>query len=279
MSTSSPPRQAADASLAGEADPRVIWHELECGSYRADLALWRELADHQGGTVLEVGAGSGRVALELSRSGHRVTALDSDPLLLTALRGRHGGEAVRTVCADARSFDLSPQQFELCLVPMQTIQLFGGAAGRIRFLSRARTALCPGGLLACAILGDVAPFDCTAGELGPPADTALIDGLLYRSRATRVALTPRKVLIERQRHIRRIDGAATDAAAATGGNLPGAGAGAGGAACERDVVELDRLSPGVLRREAQRVGLRAERPVELPPTEDHVGSTVVMLRG
>ncbi len=23
----------------------VVWHELECGSYRADLPLWRELAD------------------------------------------------------------------------------------------------------------------------------------------------------------------------------------------------------------------------------------------
>ena len=22
----------------------VIWHDLECGSYRADLPLWRELA-------------------------------------------------------------------------------------------------------------------------------------------------------------------------------------------------------------------------------------------
>ena len=54
----------------------VVWHELECGSYRADLPLWRELADQMASSegsarVLDVGAGTGRVALELARAGHR----------------------------------------------------------------------------------------------------------------------------------------------------------------------------------------------------------------
>ena len=38
--------------------------------------------------VLDVGAGTGRVALELARAGHRVTAVDLDDRLLGALRER-----------------------------------------------------------------------------------------------------------------------------------------------------------------------------------------------
>ena len=55
----------------------AIWHDIECGAYTADLPLWEELA--AGGTVLDVGAGTGRVALRLARAGCAVTALDRDP--------------------------------------------------------------------------------------------------------------------------------------------------------------------------------------------------------
>ena len=63
----------------------VIWHELECGSYTEDLELWRGLAREAGGPVLDVGAGTGRVTLELARQGNTVTALDLDEELLAEL--------------------------------------------------------------------------------------------------------------------------------------------------------------------------------------------------
>src|SRR5262249_37949539 len=66
----------------------VIWHDLECGPYTADLALWRTLADDAQGPILDVGAGSGRVTLDLARHGHTVTALDVDPDLIAALADR-----------------------------------------------------------------------------------------------------------------------------------------------------------------------------------------------
>ena len=65
---------------------------MECGRYVADLALWQELAARERGPVLDVGAGTGRVALDLARAGHAVTALDREPELLAALaRARRGG--------------------------------------------------------------------------------------------------------------------------------------------------------------------------------------------
>ena len=48
----------------------VIWHDIENGSYSADLPLWLELAAEAGGPVLDLGAGTGRVARALHGGGH-----------------------------------------------------------------------------------------------------------------------------------------------------------------------------------------------------------------
>ena len=59
--------------VSATADRETIWHEVECGSYAADLALWSELAAEVAGPVLELGCGTGRVALHLAAEGREVT--------------------------------------------------------------------------------------------------------------------------------------------------------------------------------------------------------------
>ncbi len=34
----------------------VVWHDVECGAYAADLPLWVELAAEHGGPVLDLSA-------------------------------------------------------------------------------------------------------------------------------------------------------------------------------------------------------------------------------
>ncbi len=128
----------------------AIWHELECGRYTEDLSLWRQLADRVGGPILDVGAGTGRTTLELATAGHAVLALDLDDALLAVLRERAEGLEVRTLVGDARAFWLG-ETFRLCIVPMQTIQLLGGAEGRLQFFECAREHLEPRGVLAVAV--------------------------------------------------------------------------------------------------------------------------------
>jgi SAM-dependent methyltransferase len=254
----------------------VVWHDLECGCYRADLSLWRDLADAaaidgHSARVLDVGAGTGRVALTLARAGHRVTALDIDDGLLDALRERAGGTDVEIVCADARTFELPGDDFDLCLLPMQTLQLLGDSGERLAFFKRARAHLRSGGLLAVAIVTEVEPFDCADGDDGPAPETARVDGVRYLSRPTRVSILPESVLIERERLIYR-DGGGRETDSHDDRRSPRE------APAVRDVIELQRVNAPQLEAEAAAAGLHAEPARALGSTADHVGGTVVMLR-
>jgi SAM-dependent methyltransferase len=206
--------------------------------------------------VLDVGAGTGRVALDLARRCHEVVALDRDDALLDALRERGVGLDVTALVADARDFD-ARRRFPLILVPMQTVQLLGGPDGRARFLERARAHLAPGGLLAAALADALEDFDSEYDQ-PPMPDLREVGGVVYASRPVAVRDLGDRAVIERVREVVQRDGTRT---------------------ATEDVVELDRLDPETLATEAAAFGLREEAPRRLDPTVDYVGSTVVMLRG
>jgi SAM-dependent methyltransferase len=235
----------------------VIWHDLECGAYTADVPLWRSLAAACGEPLLEVGAGTGRVALDLAGRGHRVWALDVDRALLSELARRASDLAIRTVLADAREFDLE-ERFGLIAVPMQTIQLLGGAEGRRRFLERARLHLAEGGLVAIAISDSLELFAVGDGGPAPLPDVRELDGVVYCSQPTAVRAVDDGFLLKRTRETVRADGERT---------------------VEDDVIKLDRLSAAHLEAEAAALGLRAAGRALVPATSEHAGSIVVMLRG
>jgi SAM-dependent methyltransferase len=236
----------------------VIWHELECGSYTEDLQLWRALARGSGDPVLDVGAGVGRVTLELARHGHAVTALDLDRELLAQLAAAAGGMDVSTVVADARDFALETT-FALCIVPMQTIQLLGGSGQRRAFLACAGRHLRPGGTLAIAIADELEPFDAEADALvvAPLPDVCERDGVVYSSRPTAIRERDGGVVLERRRET-----------VSAGGELT----------VERDEVALDIVSAETLEREGAEAGLRPSGRRQIPGTDDYVASVVVTFR-
>jgi SAM-dependent methyltransferase len=233
----------------------VVWHDVECGSYAEDLALWRSLAAEVDGPVLDVGAGTGRVALDLAAQGVDVTALDSDPSLLAALAERAAAASlsIPTIAADARTFTAS-RTFALIAVPMQTIQLLGGPDGRTAFLRTARAHLADGGRIAVALADALDSFEAEIDGL-PEPDVATVDGITYTSLPLAVVDEGEHAAIHRLRQ--RSDGAPE----------------------EHDVIRLARVSPGELAEEAEPLGLIAEEARRIPATDVYVGSTVVILRG
>ena len=231
----------------------VIWHDVECGSYDADLELWRTLADEQAGPVLDLGAGTGRVALDLARAGHEVVALDVEEAFLAALRERAGSVPVETVVADASDFDLG-RTFALVLAPMQTVQLLGGPAARASMLRSIRRHVEPGGLFAAAVVNVVEVF----GDFEAPVpDMREVAGVVYASRPVAVRSEGGTTVVERVRERIATDGERT---------------------VTDDVIRLDRLSAELLAQEARAHGFTAEQMVWIPETDDHVGSEVAMLR-
>ncbi|HEV7775171.1 MAG TPA: class I SAM-dependent methyltransferase [Conexibacter sp.] len=237
----------------------VLWHELECGRYAQDLALWRELAAEAGGPILDLGAGSGRVALDLARAGHEVVALDVDPVLLAALGdcAKAARLSVETVLADARDFAsaLAPRDFALVLAPMQTIQLLDGPGGRSGLLRSALDRLRPGYLLACALADAFEGFDAEHTE-PPLPDVLERDGWVYASHPVAVRPHTDATTIERIRQTVAPDGART---------------------ADGDVVRLDKLDGDTLEAEGVASGFAAAGRRFIEMTDEHVGSEVVLL--
>ena len=233
----------------------AVWHDLECGAYTEDLALWRELANRTGGPLLDIGAGTGRVTLELAAGGVEVVALDSCAPLLSALARRGEGLPVSTAVADARDFRLD-RRFSLILVPRQTLQLLGGPSGRGAFLRCARAHLRSGGLLAAALADAMDCFD-DEHELAPPPQSRVILGVLYSSQLLRVVADEGRAAIHRRREIVR----APDRSET-----------------QEVVVHLDRVSAEQVAAEAREVGFIPEPPLLIEETDQYLGSTVIVLR-
>jgi SAM-dependent methyltransferase len=226
-----------------------MWHDLECAGYVEDLPLWRELAGD--GPVLDLGCGTGRVALDLAARGVPVFGLDVDEVLLDELGRRAGDLPVETVRADARDFDLG-RRFGVVLAPMQTVQLLGGAQGRAGFLRCAKAHLEPGGLLAIAIADEIETFDDIEAVL---PDVHEDGGTVYFSQPVSVRDQGDRFEIEFVREV--VDPH-------------------GGRSSGRNVIHLDRLDADRLEAEAQGFTILERRTV--PQTDAYVGSTVVMLR-
>jgi SAM-dependent methyltransferase len=232
----------------------TVWHDLECGAYTADLPLWREIAEREDGPILDVGAGTGRVARDLSARGHDVTALDLDEGLLGSLSARDPN--VDAVVGDARDFDLGERRYGLILAPMQTVQLLGGRDGRLAFLRRAREHLGAGGLLSAALTGEIEIFD-EAFPL-PPPDVTVAEGRRFSSQPVVQREEDGRVVIKR---FREIDGPGDEYSH------------------EVDVIHLDVVEIDEFEGEAREEGFAVEGRRDIGPTDEHVGSIVVMLRG
>lgn len=118
---------------------------------RHDVAFYREMAGEHGSPVLELGVGTGRVALALARDGHRVVGLERMPPMLAKLRARLAREAadvrarIELVRGDIRRFRLG-RRFPLVIAPFNVLMHLYARAELERMLACVREHLAPRGV-------------------------------------------------------------------------------------------------------------------------------------
>jgi len=235
--------------------PRVIWGDVECGSYEADLPLWEELVAKTGGPVLELGCGTGRVVFHLARvTGELIIGLERDDDSVGAVWDRARGTNGDAEYGDVRAFDLMVP-FKLVLAPMQLIQLLPERADRVCCLACVAEHLEPDGCAAFAIVEDVPTLP--AGEVAPPVpDVREVDGHVYSSLPLPPEVRDGEIVLRRLRQVVAPDGTLSESS---------------------NEVVLQTLSAETLEQEAKEMGLSPIGRREIPATEAHIGSTVVLL--
>jgi SAM-dependent methyltransferase len=136
---------------------RARYYDLDFLDVFYDAELYQQLAHDSGGPVLELGAGSGRIAVPLALAGYDVHAIDNDEAMLA--RGRERWRDFRGSVAAERLtfeqgdfFDLRPgPRFGLALMAVNTFLLAEDDRARLAILTTMRESLRPGGVAAVEI--------------------------------------------------------------------------------------------------------------------------------
>jgi SAM-dependent methyltransferase len=179
---------SAEPSSTGAPARLARYYDLDLEDDPGDLPLYLALAARTGGPILELGAGSGRLAVPLAAAGYDVTAVDLDPAMLARAgaawqRRRRGGPGhtaggtssprvspsgrgqLRLVEADATALHLT-ERFALAILALNTLLLLEDPERQLAALRALAEHLRPGGLAAIDVW------------LPGPGDLSLYDGRL-----------------------------------------------------------------------------------------------------
>lgn len=144
---------------------------------RRDIAFWLSLARGAAGPVLELGCGTGRVALPLTRHGSTVVGLDRSASMLARAgsRARRARLASRLklVRGDITRLPFASQSFPLVMAPYGILQSLLTERLLRDTLAQVRRVLEPGGLFGLELVADLPAWEEYAdrvtlrGERGP----------------------------------------------------------------------------------------------------------------
>lgn len=130
-------------------DQLAPFYDLAMAGFDADIGLYLGFARRLRGPVLELGCGSGRVAIELARAGISVVGLDRSPAMLALAREKLATEPdlpVTLLEADMRAFELG-RHFALITLPLDGFLHLENQDDQLTCLRHIRDHLTRNGLL------------------------------------------------------------------------------------------------------------------------------------
>jgi ubiquinone/menaquinone biosynthesis C-methylase UbiE len=100
-------------------NPIARFYDAHHGQISADIPAYLGFARQTGGPVLDLGVGTGRLALALAKAGYTVTGVDSAPAMLALARRRlaaaHLETQIKLVEGNFQAFDLAGERFGLAI--------------------------------------------------------------------------------------------------------------------------------------------------------------------
>lgn len=130
--------------------PFAELYDLFYADFADDLEMYRGFAERTGGSILEIGSGTGRVALALAAEGHTVVGLELSEALRAVAQHKTDRaqltDRVTFVAGDMRRFRID-QHFGLIIVPLNTFLHNLTLDDQLATLACCKKQLRPGGLL------------------------------------------------------------------------------------------------------------------------------------
>jgi len=106
------------------------YYDLDLLDHRDDIGLYLALAGRGDQSILELGCGTGRLAIPLAQAGHQVVGVDSDADMLARARaswaasGPANGGSLEVAQADIHKLDLK-RTFDLVILGLNLLPLIG----------------------------------------------------------------------------------------------------------------------------------------------------------
>lgn len=136
---------------------------------RRDVAFWRRAALGRRGRVLELGCGTGRLLMPLSRAGARMTGIDLSAPMLARARQRVRRLVVarrpRILRGDIRALPFGTHVFSLVIAPYGMLQSLTSDPDLDATLAEAARVLAPGGTLGIDLVPDLPNWDAYHREV------------------------------------------------------------------------------------------------------------------
>jgi SAM-dependent methyltransferase len=175
------------------ADVYDDWYR-NLGDAEEQADLLAELAN--GGRALELGIGTGRIALPLAARGVEVHGIDTSPAMVAKMRAKPGGDAISTTIGDMADVAVEGT-FSLAFVVFNTFFMLTTQEAQVRCFRNVAAHLAPGGRFVLgAFVPDLSRIErgnnVTVGDIGVSAlrlDATQFDSLTQRIDVVQMRIT------------------------------------------------------------------------------------------
>jgi len=179
---------------------------------RRDVAFWRRLAAVAAGPILELGCGTGRIALPIAKDGIAVTGIDRSEAMLARARRRIARARVsrtaRLVRGDIRTLPFPDRRFALVMAPYGILQSLVRERDLTAALASVHRVLAPGGRFGIDLVPDLPAWSeyqrkkTLSGTMGAGTRVSLVESV-RQDRARGVTVFDQRYTVSRgrQRHV------------------------------------------------------------------------------